>query len=68
MANNTVLAFRDFFYREKVEEGEGASKVTREPGDVKLETVAAFLRNLKWDGKGVNEGTKDHTDGSQGEH
>ena len=68
LANNTVLAFRDFFYREKVEEGEGASKVTREPGDVKLETVAAFLRNLKWDGKGVNEGTKGQTDGSQGEH
>lgn len=68
LANNTVLAFRDFFYNEKVKEGDGASQVTREPGDVKLETVAAFLRNLKWDGKGVNEGTKDQTDGSQGEH
>ena len=57
-ADNTVLKFRDFFYSEKVEEGEGENRVTHKPGDVKLDVVAAFLRGLKWKGKGVKEEPK----------
>ena len=57
-ADNTVLKFRDFFYSEKVEEGESESRVTHKPGDVRLEVVAAFLRGLKWKEKGVKEEPK----------
>ena len=57
-ADNTVLKFRDFFYSEKVEEGEGENRVTHKPGDVKLDVVAAFLRGLKWKEKGVKEEPK----------
>ena len=57
-ADNTVLKFRDFFYSEKVEEGEGENRVTHKPGDVKLGVVAAFLRGLKWKEKGVKEEPK----------
>ena len=57
-ADNTVLKFRDFFYSEKVEEGDGENRVTHKPGDVKLDVVAAFLRGLKWKEKGVKEEPK----------
>ena len=57
-ADNTVLKFRDFFYSEKVEEGEGENHVIHKPGDVKLDVVAAFLRGLKWKEKGVKEEPK----------
>ena len=57
-ADNTVLKFRDFFYSEKVEEGEGENRVIHKPGDVKLDVVAAFLRGLKWKEKGVKEEPK----------
>ena len=65
LADNTVLKFKDFFYLEKFEEGEGKDRVIHDPGDVKLETVAAFLRGLKWREKGVKEDPKNST-GNEG--